>query len=150
MRNLKLFAIFIALAIAVGFVTAFIFQPGSWYAGLAKPLFTLPEEMFAPLWAALYVLIGIAGALAWRWDPQSGAVKIWFFQLILNGAWIVVFFGLHQIELALIIILVTWWAIISFMKRTKAELPSAAWLFFPYLIWISFAVMLNAAIASMN
>ncbi|MGB7287533.1 MAG: TspO/MBR family protein [Salaquimonas sp.] len=150
MRNLKFFAIFVALALAVGFTSAFLFPPGAWHAALNKPWFNPPNWIFGPVWTVLYVMIGIAGALAWRWDPQSGAVKVWFFQLILNGAWTAVFFGAHQIEVALIVILALWWAIISFMKRTKTELPSASWLFFPYLLWVSFATMLNAGIAALN
>lgn len=148
--RLKPFIVFTALAMAVGFSSAFLFPPGEWHAALNKPFFNPPNWVFGPVWTTLYIMIGIAGALAWRWDPQSGAVKIWFLQLILNGAWTAVFFGAHQIDLAVVIILVLWWSIISFMKRTKTELPLAAWLFFPYLLWVSFATMLNGAFASLN
>jgi len=150
LNRLKLFLFFIAIALVVGFVSAFLFPPGAWHAALVKPAFNPPNWVFGPVWTTLYVMVGIAGALAWRWDPQSGAVKVWYLQLVLNGAWTAVFFGAHQIELAVVVILVLWWSIISFMKRTKRELPSAAWLFFPYLLWVSFATLLNAAIAVLN
>lgn len=141
---------FVALAMAVGFVSAYFFPPGEWHAALNKPWFNPPNWLFAPVWTALYVMIGIAGALAWRWDPQSGAIKVWFLQLVFNGAWTAVFFGLHQIEWAAIVILVLLVLILSFIKRTRKELPSAAWLFAPYLLWVSFATLLNASIASLN
>ena len=150
MRTIKLFGGFILLAMLVGFASAFLFPVGEWHANLNKPLWNPPNWVFGPVWTTLYVMIGIAGALAWRWDPQSGAVKLWFFQLVLNGAWTAVFFGLHQIELALVVILVLWWAIIAFMKRTRQEVSWATWLFLPYLLWVSVATMLNAAIAALN
>ena len=150
LNRLKPLVFFIGLAMAVGFASAFVFPPGSWHDALVKPAFNPPNWLFAPVWTTLYVLIGIAGAMAWHWDPQSGAVKVWFLQLVLNGVWTAVFFGAHQIELAVVVILVLWWSIISFMKRTKKELPTAAWLFLPYLLWVSFATMLNGAIAVLN
>jgi len=150
MQFLKSAIIFIAMMFAVGFTSAFLFPVGEWHAGLNKPWFNPPNWLFGPVWTALYVMIGLAGALAWRWDPQSGAIKVWFAQLVLNGAWTAVFFGAQQIELGLVVILVLLLLILSFIKRTKRELPSAAWLFAPYLLWVTFATMLNAAIASLN
>ena len=150
LNRLKPIIFFTALALAVGFTSSFLFQPGPWHAALVKPAYNPPNWVFGPVWTMLYVMIGIAGALAWRWDPQSGAVKVWFVQLTLNGAWTAVFFGAHQIELAVVVILILWWSIISFMKRTKKELPTAACLFLPYLLWVSFATMLNGAIAVLN
>lgn len=142
--------VFVALAIGVGFASAFLFPVGEWHAALNKPWFNPPNWLFGPVWTALYVMIGIAGALAWRWDPQSGAVKIWFLQLVFNGAWTAVFFGARQIELALVVIVLLLLLILSFIKRTRRELPSAAWLFVPYLLWVTFATLLNAAIAALN
>lgn len=150
MRHLATYAFFIILAQLVGITTGFFFQPGDWFDALAKPVYNPPGWVFGPVWTVLYVLIGIAGALVWRWDPQSWAVKLWFFQMVLNGAWTVVFFGLHQIEWALMVILLLWWAIIAFMKQARAEVASATWLFLPYLLWVSFATLLNAAIAALN
>lgn len=150
MRMIKYSLVFVGLALAVGFTSAFLFPAGDWHAGLNKPWFNPPNWIFGPVWTALYIMIGIAGALAYRWDPQSRAIKVWFAQLIFNGAWTAVFFGLHQIELAVIVILILLMLILSFIKRTKRELPSAAWLFAPYLAWVSFATILNASIASLN
>jgi len=144
------FLIFILIAEAVGIISGLLFTPGDWFASLNKPWFNPPSWVFAPVWTFLYLLIGIAGGLAWRWDPQSGAVKVWFIQIILNGAWTAVFFGLKQPVAALIVILALLLAILSFMKRTSRELKLATWLFFPYLLWVSFATLLNAAFASLN
>ena len=150
MSRLLPFFVFIAMAMSVGFATAFLFPPGEWHAGLIKPWYNPPNWIFAPVWTTLYVMIGIAGALAWRWDPHSRAVKIWYSQLVLNGAWTAVFFGAHQIQLALIIIFILLLLILSFIKQTVRELPSAAWLFVPYLLWVSFATLLNAGFAALN
>ncbi len=150
MQRIFPFFLFIGIAMAVGFASAFLFPTGAWHAALVKPAFNPPNWVFAPVWTTLYVLIGIAGALTWRWDPQSGALKLWYLQLVLNGAWSAVFFGLHQINWALVVILALWWTIIAFMKQTRAELPLASWLFFPYLLWVSFATLLNAAFAVLN
>jgi tryptophan-rich sensory protein len=150
LRFIKYVLIFTAMALTVGFVSALLFPPGDWHAALIKPPFNPPNSVFAPVWTTLYVMIGIAGALAWRWDPQSGAVKLWFVQLLLNGLWTVVFFGFHQIEWAVVVILALWWSIVAFIKRTSRELPSAALLFAPYWLWVSFATVLNGAIAALN
>ncbi len=150
MQLLKSSIVFIALALGVGFAMAFLFPVGAWHAGLEKPWFNPPNWVFGPVWTILYVMIGIAGALTWRWDPNSGAMKVWFAQLVFNGAWTAVFFGARQIELALVVIMVLLVLILLFMTRTARELPSATWLFAPYLAWVSFATLLNAGFAAVN
>ncbi|WP_075995712.1 TspO/MBR family protein [Salaquimonas pukyongi] len=142
--------VFVTLALGVGFAMSFLFPVGEWYGELNKPFFNPPNWVFGPVWTVLYIMIGFAGALAWRRNPKSGAVRVWFAQLILNGAWTAVFFGAKQIELALAVIMILLLLILSFTGETRKEVPLASWLFVPYLLWVSFAAMLNAAISSLN
>lgn len=150
MTNIRTYAFFIALAMLTGIAVGMLFTPGSWYAALEKPLFNPPNWIFAPVWTALYLMIGIAGGMVWRWDPQSGAVRAWFLQFILNTAWTPVFFGLHLLVPALGIILVLWLTIAYFIGATRREVGTASWLFVPYFAWVSFATLLNAALVALN
>lgn len=150
MNRFLLFGLYIIIALGVGLVSGFLFTPGDWYQTLNKPFFNPPNWIFGPVWTALYILIGIAGAHVWRWDPQSGAVKAWWVQMVLNACWSAAFFGLQNPMLALVIIVLLWLTITFFMGRTRQEVPVASWLFVPYWLWVSFAALLNAAIVSMN
>lgn len=150
MRHAGTFLFFILLAQAVGITTGLLFQPGEWYAALDKPFFNPPNWIFGPVWTVLYVLIGIAGAQAWRWDPQSRAIKLWFVQMGLNGSWTVVFFGLQMPGIALIIIALLIATILLFIRATWKEVRTASWMFVPYLAWVSFASLLNAALFYLN
>src|SRR5215475_13335557 len=72
----------------------------SWYANLAKPSFTPPDEMFRPVWTALYVMMAVAAWRVWRSadrDATRGPLTLFALQLALNLGWTVVFFGLQKI-----------------------------------------------------
>lgn len=126
----------------------------SWYAAIEKPGFTPPSWVFGPVWTVLYLLMGIAAFLVWRRGLGSQFVKgalIWFLvQLALNAAWTPVFFGLHRIGLALLVIVLLWIAIVVTMFHFFRVSTWAGWLFVPYLLWVSFATVLNAAIWRLN
>ena len=91
----------------------------TWYAALAKPAWTPPNEWFGPIWTTLYILIGIALFLVWRqgWDRRDVrfAIGIFAVQLVLNILWSLVFFGLHSILGGFIIIFLLWIAILANM-----------------------------------
>lgn len=142
--------IFIALAMGLGFMNSALFMPDAWYQGLVKPSFNPPNWVFGPVWTVLYILIGIAGGMVWQHDRQSAAMKLWFVQWVLNGLWTPAFFGLYQPGLALIIITAMAIAIALFIRANWKELPTAAWLFIPYLAWVSFATLINASIVILN
>lgn len=123
----------------------------TWYPTLAKPAFTPPGWVFAPVWTALYAMMALAAWLAWRqvgW--QNGAIYLFFVQLALNLLWSILFFGLQQVGLALaeIVVLIVLIAMttIAFWRIDRR----AGLLFVPYLLWVVYAGALNGAIWRMN
>jgi translocator protein len=128
------------------------FKPDAWYAALAKPSWTPPNWLFAPVWSVLYICIAVAGWLVWRAadDSWSTALTIWTLQLAANGIWTWLFFGRHRIDLALIDIGLTLVLIVAFMAEAQELNTIAALQFLPYLIWVSFAATLNVAIWRLN
>jgi len=144
----------VVLLLAV-FMTAFIgswFAPGAWYAALNKPNWTPPNWLFAPVWSILYIAIAGAGWLVWR-EPtarRSELLTLWGAQLVLNGAWSWLFFGLQAPALALLDIVALLCAIIAFVAIGITRNRVAAWLFLPYGLWVGFATALNFSIWRMN
>lgn len=125
----------------------------TWYNYLNQPYFRPPNSLFAPVWTILYTLIGIS--LYWIWvKPESKqktkALKLFAFHLILNSLWSIVFFGLQQIFLALIVIVVMVVTLILVMKRFFPIDMRSSGILFPYLVWISFATLLNFTIWTLN
>ncbi len=124
-----------------------------WYPALQKPWFTPPAWLFGPVWTVLFTLIGIAAYLIWREDGKKGmkvAMAAFHVQLGLNVIWSMLFFGMRSPFWAMIGIAALWLAIIIaillFWKISKA----AAALMIPYLLWVSFAALLNLSIVGLN
>ena len=123
-----------------------VFKPGAWYTELAKPAWTPPSAIFAPVWTTLYLLIAIAGWLSWRRGGQTGPLAVWIAALLFNAAWSWLLFGRHWIGAALVDIAVLWCAILVFIMLSWRLTPAASLLFTPYLLWVSFAAALNLQI----
>ena len=152
MRNTRTttIVVFLALVLGGGLTIGYLNTPGEWYANLAKPPFNPPNWLFAPAWTILYVLIGIAGARTWSRAPKSAAMAAWSAQLGLNFLWSPVFFTLHVIGAAFLVILALLAAIILFIVIAWRIDRVAAMLFLPYLAWVAFASLLNGAILWLN
>lgn len=123
----------------------------TWYASLNKPFFSPPNFVFGPVWTILYLLMGVALYLVWMKNKKvKTAVVVFSGQLVLNFLWSIIFFGLHLPILAFLEIIFLWVAIavtiIIFAKISKV----AAYLLVPYLLWVSFAAILNIAIVVLN
>lgn len=154
MKSIKLsFSILICLI--AGFIGSFFTTPSitTWYVTLNKPIINPPNWLFAPVWTTLYILMGIALFLVWvKKDKEQIklAFILFFTQLTLNSLWSILFFGLKSPFLALLEIIVLWLfillTIIKFFKIRKL----AGWLMIPYLIWVSFAGILNFLIFQLN
>ncbi|WP_419912217.1 TspO/MBR family protein [Hoeflea sp.] len=126
------------------------FQPGEWYAQLQKPAWTPPNWLFPVAWGVLYLMIAIAGWFVWRGGGLSLALVIWTVQLCINAAWSWLFFGRHLMRAALADIILLWLAIIAFIFASWPLSQAAAVLFVPYLLWVSFAALLNWRIVRLN
>ena len=144
--SLAVFAVLVAIAAQVGAT----FEPGGWYAALGKPAWTPPGWVFPIAWTVLYVMIALAGWYAWRAAGAGTAVTFWFAQLVLNALWSYLMFGRHDITAALIDIGVLWLAIVVFIVVVRRQSAVAAWLFVPYLAWVTFAAALNFEVWRLN
>lgn len=149
-------AVFAAI-MAVVASTGASFRPGDWYAALAKPSWTPPSWLFGPVWTVLYILIAVAGWRVWQAVPAAGlearrtaALALWGLQAVLNMAWSWLMFGLNRIDLAAVDIVMLWLAIAGFIIAAGPVSSAAAWLFAPYLAWVSFAAALNGAVLWLN
>src|SRR3990167_10788614 len=122
----------------------------TWYAVLNKPFFAPPNWIFGPIWTLLYFLMGISFYLIWKQSWKEKKVKtagIYFLvQLGLNFIWSPIFFGLRSPLLGLIVIVTMWVFIVMTMKKFYPLSRLAFYILVPYLLWVSFATLLNAAI----
>lgn len=125
---------------------------GDWYVGLAKPSWNPPGWVFGPVWTALYAMMAIAGWLVWRrGGPASWLALRWFaVQLALNVGWSAIFFGFQMPGLAVVEILALWLTIAATLVTSWRVSRSAGILLVPYLLWVSFAAVLNFAIWRLN
>lgn len=129
------------------------FVPGEWYQSLGKPSWTPPNAIFPPVWTALYLLMAVSAWLIWTqrgFRSARPALALFGVQLVFNGLWSWIFFGMHRIGLAFVDISLLWLALIAVILAFARRRPLAAWLLIPYLIWISYASALNLAIWQLN
>lgn len=144
-----LFLTFLATCAAAA-ATGAMFQPGSWYDGLAKPWFTPPGWVFPVVWTTLYLCMAYA-AMRVAMVPDSGqALAFWGLQIALNTLWTPVFFGLHRMRAGMVIILCLWAAVCATMLAFWAVVPLAGMLFAPYLLWVTIASALNLRVWQLN
>ncbi len=126
----------------------------TWYTGLKKPVFNPPNWLFAPVWIMLYFLIGVSAFLVWREGLSKRetrtAMLLFLVQLVLNAAWTPIFFGLRLPKAAFVLIIAMWLAILATILSFRKISAVAAILMLPYIIWVGFAAVLNAAIAILN
>lgn len=127
----------------------------TWYPTLVKSPLNPPSWLFAPVWTTLFILMGIAFFIIWAkpletTPGKTPAIVLFLVQLIFNTLWSYFFFGLKSpllglidIVILLILIILT---IVSFFKISKLS----GWLMIPYLLWVSFASILNLSIYLLN
>ena len=145
----------IAFPLIVGGISGIFTVQGvkDWYLTLAKPNFTPPNYLFGPVWTFLYAFMGVAffRILEKGKSVQKiKAIRIYLWQLFFNFCWSFLFFSQHQIGLALIDILILWVLILIMIFRFKKLDAFAGYSQIPYLLWVSFATALTAAIFILN
>lgn len=143
--------VFFAL-VAVAALVGTQFGPGPWYAALQKPDWTPPNWLFGPVWTVLYLGIAVAGWQVWRSKAIRVAkpILLWLVQILLNGLWSWLFFGLQRPDLALIDIVLLLVTIVGFIASAYKISHLAAGLFVPYALWVAFATALNFTIWRLN
>ncbi len=154
-KKIPLLLFCIAVCEGAGIVGSFFTVSAipTWYITLVKPVFSPPNWVFAPVWIILYALMGISLYLVIsdrKKVIREKAIRVFAIQLVLNTTWSIVFFGMHNIFLGLIIIVLLWIFIaLSIWVFGKINKTSAM-LLWPYLAWVSFAVFLNYSIWILN
>ena len=146
------------LWIAACFLTAAVgaaasVQAGSFYAELIRPDWAPPAAVFGPVWTMLYVLMGISAWLVWNKRGSRYvrmALSFFVLQLILNALWSWLFFGWHQGALAFLDIIALWLLIAATLVLFRRIRPLAGLLLVPYLVWVTFASVLNYWIWRLN
>ena len=121
-----------------------------WYSQLILPSFNPPSWVFAPVWTTLYLLMSLAIWKIWTNTFNSKLLKIYFVHIFFNSTWTVVFFGFHQIGLALLNLIIILIFIIILMREYFTKDKISFFLMTPYLIWSSYALVLNSAIFLLN
>ena len=154
MRKNKYLSLFIILLITSlasaigGFTTASFKEP--WYSEIILPSFNPPSWVFAPVWTTLYVMMSIAIWKIWINSFDLKILKLYFIHLFFNGTWSIIFFGFHQIGLALINLVIIIIFIILLMKSYFVRDKVSFYLMAPYLLWSSYALILNSSIFLIN
>jgi tryptophan-rich sensory protein len=150
MQKILIHVLFIAVVVGLGALIGVANIPGAWYQSLVKPPFNPPNWIFGPVWSALYVLIGIAGARTWLGHPASSRMQLWFGQMALNFLWTPAFFGAESTILGLIVIVPLLAAILAFIRTSWDRDRISALLFVPYAAWVGFATLLNLSLFVLN
>ena len=150
-KYLSLFIIllitFLASAIG-GFTTTSFKEP--WYSQIILPSFNPPSWVFAPVWTSLYFMMSIAIWKIWINSFDLELLKLYFIHLFFNGTWSIIFFGFHQIGLALINLVIIIIFIIMLMKKYLIRNKLSFYLMIPYFLWSSYALVLNSSIFLLN
>jgi len=146
----------IFLLVALGAGVGILFGADAWYDGLLKPTFNPPTSVFGPVWTVLYALMAVALWLVWRGRQDDSAMmrrtalRLFWVQFALNLLWSPLFFGLHSPGLAFADICLLWMAVLATALAFGRVRPLAGYLLVPYVLWVSFALVLNGTIWLMN
>ena len=148
--SLVLFLLITFLASGIGgFTTATFKEP--WYSLLNKPIFNPPDWVFGPIWTLLYFMMTVSIWLYWHTKNRNiNTIYIYIIHLIFNTTWSVVFFVFHNMVLALLVLIILIALIINLILRFKRVKMLSAYLMIPYLLWCSFALILNISLIILN
>lgn len=153
-KSLKLI-IAILLPMVIGGLSGFLTANSinDWYVTLNQPSFNPPNWVFGPVWTTLYLIMGISLYRIWRLpvsEERNKAIKIFALQMTLNFFWSLIFFKWHLIGLALVEIILMWLLIAAMIHHFRKLDAAAGYMNIPYLLWVSFASVLNGAYFILN
>ena len=144
-----LFFTFLA-ACGAAAATGAMFQPGEWYRSLQKPVWTPPGFVFPLVWTTLYLLMAFTAMRVAQLPGSGQALAFWGAQIAFNTLWTPVFFGLHRMKAALVVMAGLWTSVALTTWAFWALDPLAGALFAPYLLWVTIAAALNASVLRLN
>jgi len=147
------FVLFFFITFSASFVgrLATISSKEPWYSQLIKSNYNPPDWIFAPIWLTLYLMMTIAIWLFWHSKKRDmNTIYIYFIHIVFNTTWSIVFFGLHQIFLALVALIVLIFLIIILIQRFKRVNLLSYYLMIPYLLWTVYALFLNFNLLVLN
>ncbi len=132
--------------------TGAVFQPGTWYRTLNKPVWTPPDWLFPIAWTTLYIAMAVA---AWRvaYAPSPlaiPAIALWSWQIVTNALWSPIFFGLRRLGAAMVALVFLWISVVTTAVVFWMVDPIAGYLMAPYIVWVSYAGALNLALWRRN
>lgn len=130
--------------------TGAMFKPAEWYMALNKPWWTPPGWLFPIAWTTLYICMAIAAARVASLPGNGQALAFWALQIALNTLWTPVFFGLHRLRAAMVVMVCLWLAVAATTLTFLAVDTVAGLLFLPYLLWVSIAGALNFSVMRLN
>ena len=145
----------ISLPLLIGFVSSYftVNSIDSWYITLEKPFFSPPNWLFWPVWTTLYILIWLSFYFVWNkrfWKEKFKLIFVYFLQLFLNFTWSFTFFYLENPLLWFINIITLWFLIIYNIILFYKVYKNSGLILIPYLLWVSFASLLNLALYLLN
>lgn len=154
--NVLALIINLIIPLAIGAIGGLLTQTSvkTWYLTINKPSFNPPNWIFAPVWTSLYILMGISAYLVWQKRDKiqhlPRTIAIYFIQLVLNLFWSFLFFYAHLLGAAFYEILALLIVILINARMFYKIDKTAGLLFFPYLLWVSFATILTYSIFNLN
>jgi len=155
-KNFCLLILSLAIPLFIGYIGSLLTMPSisGWYAGLIKPVFTPASWVFGPAWTILYVLMGVALFLVIKdgggRNYYRASIISFATQLFLNLYWSFLFFYIKEPSLAFYAIISLWSMIIVNIYYFYQVKKTAALLLIPYIIWVTFAAVLNYSIWYLN
>ncbi|RPF71745.1 TspO/MBR family protein [Aurantiacibacter spongiae] len=146
-------AIAVGWALALGLVGGLLTDVGDWYAGLRKPSWQPPDWLFGPAWTVILGLAAWAFVLAWRGTDESGKgllLGLYAINGVFHLLWSPLFFKWKRPDWALVEVAFLWASVLALAIALRPMSVLASWLIVPYLVWVSFAAILNLAIVRRN
>ena len=154
MKKIRLSIILSSLCLFLGMFSGRLTEPSDymWLSNLKQPWFSPPNWLYAPVWTIIYLMMGVAIAKIWIANKKQNnklPIIIFIVQLILNLAWSPIFFHFRRIDLALCDLFLLWISLLILLFITK-KIHRVFFLLLPYVVWVSFALVLNFSIYKLN